>query len=164
MIRVKKLELRDTLKEFLQFRVYVKFNDGNKRHIFGREWPPGMTLDQIVWKHVVVVTLDRYRGYKDLIDAVETGFIAGKYKEAIIFQRDHTKKFNIRCREYKNGQLNTGTVNDPCLGPDEQILILHPNVDELEPSLKYLTAEAIRDELKRKFINNENNRNQIPAD
>jgi hypothetical protein len=118
--------IRDLVMSHIRFRMKVYYLEGSKHKsgtFYGEEW--SCTLEQIIWKRVTEIKLDRFKGYMDLVNMVENGYLTGKYSTALIYEHDG-KDYNILCRKYNNGVLESTAVNDPVFDDTNSALVLTP--------------------------------------
>jgi hypothetical protein len=123
--------MRDLVQPFLRFRCKVYYPEFSKHRsgtFYGEEW--SCTIDQVVWKKVPLIELDRMKGYMDLVNMIENGYLKNKYTTAMIFEFDG-KDYNIICRKYIGGRLDTSSVADPVFEKSNSRITLVPRFKKL---------------------------------
>lgn len=131
-----KRDLRLLLIPFFRFRLHIKFHPApgnrpwhqNTRTFYGHEHD--CTYNQCVAGHYPFITMDRCRGYDELVNLVEKRY-EGKYVTAKIYGRPPgSVVFSDLHRLYDYGKIKKGTVlhngqdlelpNDPVIDAADQ--------------------------------------------
>lgn len=134
--------MRDLVTPYLRFKLKVYYPEGSKYNsgtFYGEEW--SCTLDQVIYKKVQTIELSRYSGYMDLVNMIENGYLTGKYTTALIYEHDG-EDFNILCRKYSNGVLETETVCDPVFDESNSTMLLTPLFKQI-PGTKDFKLEVV---------------------
>lgn len=115
-------DLKYFLKKYFLFRAYIKFRSGKAFHGYGNEH--SVTYQQLKYGMYDNITLDREKGYTDLVGMIEKKF-KDKYTTAKIFCRQPgEERFETVCRYYNSkGELEE--CQDPVIPDKDKFLTLY---------------------------------------
>lgn len=117
--------MRDLLKPYLRFRVHFTFKNGKASHFYGTEWT--CTPNQVIWRRVPFIELNREAGYIDCLEMVAKWH--GRWNKAKIFSGQYPE-FNKLHRKYEGGSLEPVEIQDPVFTDNNRIKKLLYTVED----------------------------------